>query len=82
MKGCATLLGCFASIVAIVFVVAFSIQFSLMLLRGEPVTGRSTGLIADEALLGGFLLATALCICGASDGWERSKARKDFANNY
>jgi len=81
MKGCVTFLGCFASIVTIVFVVVFSIQFCLMLIRGEPVTSRSTGLIVDEALLGGFLLATALCICGASDAWERRKARNRIRRN-
>ena len=76
MKGCATLLGCFTSIAVVVFVIILIIQFSLMLFRGEPVTHRAVGSIVDEALLGGFLLATAICICGASDGWERHKKNK------
>lgn len=76
MKGCATLLGCFTAIVIVVFVIIFIGQFSLMICRGEPVTNRAVESIVDEALLGGFFLATAICICGASDGWERHKKKK------
>ncbi|MFT5326112.1 MAG: hypothetical protein ACI8P0_003986 [Planctomycetaceae bacterium] len=76
MKGCATLLGCFTSIVVFVFFVAFIIQFPLMLFRGEPITAKAVGMIVDDALLGGFFLATPICICVASDRWEHHKKMK------
>jgi hypothetical protein len=59
MKGCATLLGCFTSIVVVVFFVAFIIQFPLMLFRGEPITAKAVGMIVDDALLGGFFVCPA-----------------------
>jgi len=76
MKGCATVLGCFTIIGIVVFAVVFSGQLVLMLVRGELINGRSVTAAAAVAGLGGFLVTTALCVCVASDGWERSKAKK------